>query len=212
MDSEITFLENQIASIDAYMRDRQADGNFDGESAMFLVVYRNLEERLYGLRLQAAEEKDAEEKMQYRPQTQVLFETTTDKLRAFLSAGSAVFTLESKKTDRHFTYRINSKPNNRGEGYIYFCSVMTGGADKYSYMAVYDPENLSLVFTQKSNFSVKNESVRALLYFFDGLKAGKIPDDLNVYHAGRCGKCGKELTDPESIKLGVGPICRNGGT
>ena len=28
-----------------------------------------------------------------------------------------------------------------------------------------------------------------------------------IQHIGKCCKCGRPLTDPESIKLGVGPIC-----
>ena len=24
----------------------------------------------------------------------------------------------------------------------------------------------------------------------------------------RCSKCGRELKDPESIKMGIGPVCR----
>jgi rRNA maturation endonuclease Nob1 len=30
---------------------------------------------------------------------------------------------------------------------------------------------------------------------------------MDVYHLGRCGKCGKALTEPESISTGLGPIC-----
>lgn len=29
-----------------------------------------------------------------------------------------------------------------------------------------------------------------------------------AYHHGRCGYCRKELSDPESIRLGIGPTCR----
>ena len=30
-----------------------------------------------------------------------------------------------------------------------------------------------------------------------------------VYHVGKCGKCGKKLTTPESILTGLGPTCSN---
>ena len=29
----------------------------------------------------------------------------------------------------------------------------------------------------------------------------------DVHHEGKCGKCGRPLTVPESVKTGLGPIC-----
>jgi len=33
---------------------------------------------------------------------------------------------------------------------------------------------------------------------------------LTIYHANKCCCCGRELTEPESVELGIGPICRTG--
>jgi hypothetical protein len=35
-----------------------------------------------------------------------------------------------------------------------------------------------------------------------------LPAGYSIDHTGRCGKCYKLLRDPESIALGLGPICR----
>jgi hypothetical protein len=32
-------------------------------------------------------------------------------------------------------------------------------------------------------------------------------DKLEVWHEGRCGRCGRRLTVPESIESGLGPEC-----
>jgi len=37
---------------------------------------------------------------------------------------------------------------------------------------------------------------------------GLINAQAEIYHTGSCLKCGKELTDSESIKAGLGPVCR----
>ena len=37
-----------------------------------------------------------------------------------------------------------------------------------------------------------------------------VPTGYALEHTGRCGKCGKMLRDPESLKLGLGPVCRGG--
>ena len=34
-----------------------------------------------------------------------------------------------------------------------------------------------------------------------------LPEDISVYHSGRCGCCGRVLTDPEAISRGFGPEC-----
>lgn len=37
---------------------------------------------------------------------------------------------------------------------------------------------------------------------------GRFPSGVEVRHDGRCSRCGRALTDPESIDVGMGPICR----
>jgi len=34
-----------------------------------------------------------------------------------------------------------------------------------------------------------------------------IPPQVHLYHLGRCGKCGRPLTDPASMERGIGPYC-----
>ncbi len=35
-----------------------------------------------------------------------------------------------------------------------------------------------------------------------------LPAGYSIEHTGRCGKCAKMLRDPESVALGIGPVCR----
>lgn len=39
------------------------------------------------------------------------------------------------------------------------------------------------------------------------LSTGTFWSYMEVMHTGRCCACGRELTDPESIRLGIGPQC-----
>jgi hypothetical protein len=34
-----------------------------------------------------------------------------------------------------------------------------------------------------------------------------MPDGVVIWHEGRCGRCGRRLTVPESIESGYGPEC-----
>lgn len=35
-----------------------------------------------------------------------------------------------------------------------------------------------------------------------------LPNVVHVVHNGRCSRCGRKLTDPESLRTGIGPTCR----
>ena len=51
------------------------------------------------------------------------------------------------------------------------------------------------------------DSFVALNWLVGKLAAGKLPDTVEFYHAGKCGCCGRTLTVPESIVTGLGPVC-----
>ena len=39
------------------------------------------------------------------------------------------------------------------------------------------------------------------------INQGRMPLTLTVFHDGKCGRCGRKLTVPESIQSGLGPVC-----
>ena len=122
-------------------------------------------------------------------------------------AGNATITLESLNTKRHFTYRIrqsDSKPE------LYFVDLLHGpdNTADYKYVGCYykDTEYFhpckQYQGMRKCNWPT---SMQAIAYFFDHLY--NIPDTLFVYHEGKCARCGRKLTTPESIVSGFGPEC-----
>lgn len=40
------------------------------------------------------------------------------------------------------------------------------------------------------------------------LQEKTLPEKVHILHTGLCGACGRTLTDPESIRIGLGPICK----
>lgn len=54
---------------------------------------------------------------------------------------------------------------------------------------------------------LKKEYASAFGFSFRHILANRIPDKLQFYHTGRCGYCGRPLTDPESMARGIGPTC-----
>jgi len=116
--------------------------------------------------------------------------------------------LESAKTGKWFTFRIR-KSKKDDENSPFFVSVLSGPDNfaNYSYIGVITSDKKTFKLTQKSKVSSDAISYKAFNFFFVQLVNGKIHEDLRVYHSGKCGRCGRKLTTPESINRGLGPEC-----
>jgi hypothetical protein len=130
--------------------------------------------------------------------------STIDEVRQFCFGGHAHFTLESKVSGQHYTFEISRKEYGQKE--YWFAAVMTNG-DQYTYIGQV-VANFNIKLTAKSRLTADAPAVKALCWFLRALAAGQVPDTVVVYHSGRCGCCGRELTSPESIRCGIGPVCR----
>lgn len=135
--------------------------------------------------------------------------TSAEAALRFIQAGRAFITLTSLKTSKHFTYRIKQATDEEGNRQmVWFVGLLIeGNADdgSFSYLGMLKANAFSL--TKKSQMGEDALSVRAFRYFWNHLIAGAIAPQLKVQHEGKCGRCGRTLTHPESIDLGIGPEC-----
>ena len=137
-----------------------------------------------------------------------------EDIKKFMLAGKATFTLESVRTGRWFTYQIKKKVFKKEvngedvENIFYFVSILTGADNEssYTYMGTINT-NFYLISTKKSKIGKDTLSYKALNFFTSLLRTGKLHEEINFYHKGKCGKCGRTLTTPESVSTGLGPIC-----
>jgi len=125
--------------------------------------------------------------------------------KAFVLAGNAVFTLRSAKTGTRFTYRVRA---GKGEGAPHFVSVLTGADNTgdYTYLGCIF-EGGRFVVTSKSRISREVPSAVAFAWAWTRLSEGRELGACELWHEGRCGRCGRALTVPESIANGLGPVC-----
>ena len=140
---------------------------------------------------------------------------TANDVRRFLYAGDAVLTLESRKTGKHFTYRVMRKGGDVGSATAaWFVKILVDG-DKWIYMGMLYPPDRGRLHglrrTKASQFSDELPSWRAFDFLLKSLQSrsgnDEMPPSLTVRHEGRCGRCRRALTTPASIDLGIGPIC-----
>ncbi len=135
----------------------------------------------------------------------------------FLFGGRAVFTLRSLKTGARFTYRVKAKRADLavgavGEAVTYFVETLRGpdNTTDYRYLGVLRRPG-TLWFTAASQQRRDAASSAALVWFLERLRtgrAGTLGKTLEFWHEGRCCRCGRALTVPESVADGVGPECR----
>jgi hypothetical protein len=128
-------------------------------------------------------------------------------VKDFILAGNAILTLESEKTGKHLTFRIR-KLEDRD---VWFTSLLTGpdNTSDFTYLGMVklEGDTISLVLTKKSSLTDTSEPVLAFRFLLSWLSAGKMPPRMHVHHEGRCGRCRRRLTVPESIESGFGPEC-----
>ena len=135
--------------------------------------------------------------------------------RKFLFAGRALFTVSNPKGE-HYTYRVRGRetewPLGSGKKRTsYFLSVKRdGGKWPYRYIGLVN-DNGTIKLTGKSEFGVGTREYDVARWAMTAVCASRtIPAGYSIQHAGKCGKCGRTLTDPVSIERGIGPECWKG--
>ncbi len=125
----------------------------------------------------------------------------------FVTAGKAIFTATNVARGTRLTFKVEKPEIFRGE---FFAAVMKGtdNENDYLYVGMVKEGTLFLRETKGSKHHAGSPE-------FEGLKlvlsiiAGRRPETplLDIQHAGKCGRCNRTLTVPESIASGIGPEC-----
>lgn len=133
--------------------------------------------------------------------------TTASQAAEFCMAGQALFTLVSKRTGTRFTYKLDRRENLQGGKVLTFAGLLSGPDNNsdYTYLGVVD--NRGIRRTKASRITSDAPSMVAINWFLSNIARGRLPDTVEVWHEGRCGRCGRRLTVPESIERGIGPHC-----
>jgi len=123
--------------------------------------------------------------------------------RAYLLGGRCKVTLVSKRSGARFTYSISRKKS--ADKPIFFVSVLIGpnNQDDYRFIGTIFGDSGDFRHSLKSPIGADALSVKAFAWSWQHLG----DPDLEVWHSGACSRCGRELTDPESIARGLGPVC-----
>ncbi len=123
---------------------------------------------------------------------------------AYMLAGRATLTIVGR--ERRYTFTIRRAPKTADRLWI---RVLHGADNEGDYRFIgtiaLRPDGAFDRFwlSTKSRIEHSAPSSVALAWIM------RHPEDarMQVYHSGKCGKCGRKLTTPESILTGLGPTC-----
>ena len=122
----------------------------------------------------------------------------------FFTGGNATFTVYNDKNE-HYTFKIKQKKDTP-----FFVSMLTGPDNwsNYSYIGLYNSAKNQLNLTAKSKMNFESKPVKVFNWAVK-LVANKatMPDGYGIVHEGKCCRCGRKLTTPESVENGIGPEC-----
>lgn len=119
---------------------------------------------------------------------------------SFILAGNAIVTFLNTQSENRFTFKVKKSKG----GDFYFVSLLTS-PETYQYIGTVS--NGIFRLGKKSKVSGDAQSVKVFDYVIKKLKSNTLPSFIEIWHEGKCGRCGRTLTVPSSIESGLGPEC-----
>jgi hypothetical protein len=143
--------------------------------------------------------------------------TTIPEILDFMLAGNATMTIEFQ--GKHYTYKVKqAKPRDNQSANAplrWWVDLLTGPDNTSDYNPagmLVQPKHGTLTFATHKGVRLPAHSA-PVVWFSRFIKALVAEDEkrlarASILHEGRCGKCNRKLTDPTSIRIGLGPVCR----
>lgn len=143
-----------------------------------------------------------------------------------IMGGKAVITVKNTQTQNRFTYKIkrmktgdvrnqadrrnalrfisafNGKNNETDYKYFGYFKIL-GSIDFFGNAASFEYHYSN----DKAKISRDSQSVKVFEWLITHLRNNTLPQFIEIWHSGHCCRCGHLLTDPDSIKRGIGPEC-----
>lgn len=135
----------------------------------------------------------------------------------FVLAGEATFTV-SNQAGIHYTYHVyKAIPNPQYPNNAWFAQLVLAAEDKKVYLGRLVPPTSkqpspNILLTGRSKYRADSRVLKVLDWALTvvwqvhkGIYV--LPAGYSIKHIGKCGRCGRELTNPASIDSGIGPEC-----
>lgn len=135
--------------------------------------------------------------------------TDLSEVERFVFAGNALLTVVSRRSGNRMTFKFR-RPKEEGRPRPTWVSLAAGDAVGQFLGTVWGDHGAHEI-RRSGKVSVSDAAnAPRLLAWIMACLDGKVADPLGqaeFWHEGRCGRCGRTLTVPESIATGLGPEC-----
>jgi hypothetical protein len=112
---------------------------------------------------------------------------------------NGTFTVKSLSTGEHRTFKVQKAKN----GEVRFVKLLIGPDNENDFIPFALLNDRGLFTFKKYRGSQWDKLSRFLCRLSEFESDGKI----EIFHSGRCVRCGRKLTTPESVETGIGPVC-----
>jgi len=135
------------------------------------------------------------------------------KAEQFMLAGNATVTVVSKRTGKRYTFKIAKPQDFDMTRPIWFVSVLKGEDNErdFGYMGQIKQRGPDYWYERgRKCWEQWFAASDAFAWLWETVTINPTRmDACELWHEGRCGRCGRKLTVPESIESGFGPECVN---
>jgi hypothetical protein len=133
---------------------------------------------------------------------------STTEFPRLLLAGKATLTLRNPKRGTHIRVRMNNKKDRSGQPsscYFLKVSLLGDGDAGYKYAGAYFSDTHRFKAAMELEEDASLAAVVSLI--LRAIDTPQILSSAEIMHEGKCCRCGRKLTHPESIETGLGPEC-----
>lgn len=136
--------------------------------------------------------------------------------KQFILAGNATFTVTSKRTGTRFTFKVQKSK----DGGRHYAKLLTGPDNENAFQYFGTIFNASTFRHGNPDKTVITQNAPSAMAFawlwqhldnvpvkINGQVVERPLDLVEIHHEGKCCRCGRKLTVPESIESGIGPEC-----
>lgn len=137
-----------------------------------------------------------------------------ENIQNYILGGRAEFVIEDLESKAHITFTVRQDAKDETRYFVKYKSLdlkyigivktklIEFEGDKYN-MPFFYPDKKHIL---TDNDREKQDIFAMLIKFIYYIEL--IPENINILHTGRCSICSRVLNDPESIRIGIGPVCR----
>ena len=125
-------------------------------------------------------------------------------IQNFILGGRANFVINDMETGDHIEFKVKRKIDTE----IYYVQYKSIDWVYIGYIHTVKVDDLNVPVFKKKDIKGAERAVYIfdlLIKFFYYIQ--RIPTNIEFLYTGICSRCGRKLTDPEYIRIGIGKVC-----